>query len=353
MTLGSFFVLILAAGYFFLQSRKHGESSQLSDVPDDSIAALRMTLEQVLSTHGISWNTLNRIRDREEFWQVEVPPDLPIPSLHLEIQETVNQTDAKILFAESEPVTRRVTLQIGWEDSCYFRIQLLPLDDEERGYGRIALLIDDFGDRWDDFIESFLNLGIDLTISVIPGRDMSSKVAHEMMARGSEVILHLPMEPLNASFQDNGYIILADMDYQEIKRIIERSLENVPNAVGVNNHMGSKVTSDRELMTTILGEIRSRGLYFVDSRTIATTVAYDVAKSLGLRCGKRDVFIDAEKNREAIRKSIWDLAEKARTNGFAIGIGHCQAITLEVLREEIPKVKAQGFRFVPLSKVVR
>lgn len=353
MTVGSFFILIFVAGYYFLQSRIKDESPHLPHVPDTSIEALRIALKQVFSSHGISWNILDSAGKREEFWKVEVPTDLPIPSLHLEIQEAVGRTDAEVLFAESEPITEKVILQIGWQDSCYFRIQLLPVDHSDIEYGRIALLIDDFGDRWDDFVESFLDLGIDLTISIIPGNSMSTKVAYEMMERGCEVILHLPMEPISGSFNDNGYIILTGMDRQEIRKIIERSLDSVPNAVGVNNHMGSKVTSDREMMTMILSEIQFRDLYFVDSRTIASTVAYDLAKSLGLRSGKRDVFIDAEKDIEAIRKSIWDLAEKAKTNGFAIGIGHCQKITLEVLREEVPKVKALGFRFVPLSKVVR
>ncbi len=353
MTAGSLFLLILGIGYYLLQSRKNDAASQLSGISDASIETLKTTLEQVLLSHGITWNVLNGVNSGETLWQVKVPTDLPIPSLHLEIQEAVGLIDANILYAESEPITERITLQLGWQDSCFFRVQLLPFDDPERENGRIALLIDDFGDRWNNFVESFLNLGVDLTVSIIPGQDMSSRVASEMRVRGCEVILHLPMEPINTPFQDNGYIILADMNQQEIKEIIVRSLDSVPGVVGVNNHMGSKVTSDRELMTMILGEIGSRGLYFVDSRTIGTTVAYDVAKSLGLRCGQRNVFIDAQKTKADIRKSIWDLAEKARISGYAIGIGHCRTITLEVLQDEIPKLKELGFRFVPLSKVVR
>ncbi len=350
---GSLFLLILGTSYYLLVNRKKNASSQLSTLSDASIDTLKTTLEEVLLSHGISWNILNGVNSREEFWQVKVPADLPVPSLHLEIQEAVGLLDAKILFAESEPISEKITLQVGWQDSCLFRIQLFPLEDMDRENGRIALLIDDFGDRWDPFVESFLDLDISLTVSIIPGQNMSSKVASEMRMRGCEVILHLPMEPISASFQDNGYIILASMNQQEIINIIKRSLDSVPGVVGVNNHMGSKVTADRELMTIILSEIGARGLYFVDSRTIATTVAYDVAKSLGLRCSKRDVFIDAEKTKADIRSSIWDLAEKAKTNGYAIGIGHCQTITLEVLQEEIPKIKKLGFHFVPLSKVVR
>ncbi len=353
LIIGSLFILMLVMGYVFLQNKHHIGSAVRSEVSSSSIEELKMTLEQVFMSYGISWITQKDSKNRIVAWQVRVPVDLPIPSLHLDIQKAVSRIRAEILVAESDPLTEKVTLQIGWEDSCYFRIQLLPLDDIHRESGRIALVIDDFGDRWDPFIQSFLDLGVDITVSVIPGRKMSSEVTTKMIKGGCEVILHLPMEPFDEPFDNNGYILLADMEHQEMKKIIQRSIDSVPGAVGVNNHMGSKVTSDREAMSYILGEIRSKGLYFLDSRTIATSVAYDMAQSIGLTCGKRDVFIDTENDHDVIRNRIWELAQKAKENGFAIGIGHCQRTTLGVLQEEIPKLQEKGFRFVPLSKVVR
>ena len=100
-------------------------------------------------------------------------------------------------------------------------------------------------------------------------------------------------------------------------------------------------------------DIRNRGLYFLDSRTTSKTVAYNVARELGVPCAKRDVFIDVENSREFIRGSLWDLAERAGKRGFAVGIGHSRPLTLEVLKEEIPKIAARGYQFVHLSDVVR
>ena len=203
------------------------------------------------------------------------------------------------------------------------------------------------------FIRSFLKLGVDITVSVIPGQPQSASIAQQVSQLGAEVILHLPMEPLSASYKDDGYIILADMNQDAVIGVLNRGLEDVPGIVGVNNHMGSRVTSNRRTMTWIMQELHTRGLYFLDSRTFARSVAYQVAREMGLPTGKRDVFLDTDRSREAIKKQVWELVKKSRQNSFAIGIGHCHQETLDVLREEIPKIQEKGYRFVTLSKVIR
>ncbi len=161
------------------------------------------------------------------------------------------------------------------------------------------------------------------------------------------------MEPMDTRFKKDDYTIMTNMSSETIGKIIQRSLDDVPNAVGVNNHMGSKVTSHRQTITHVLSELKKRDLYFIDSRTINTTVAFDVARAIGMRCEERDVFIDVEEGKGTIQHSLWELARKAKENGHAIGIGHCHRMTLEVLREEIPRIQAKGYKFVFLSEVVR
>jgi len=342
-------VMVEIKNYLSKKSSVSITSSVTTNYP--SIKELQNVLQEVLTAYHLSWSSGNA--QGKETWYVTVPADLPVPSLHLAIQQKLAQIGAHILFAKSNPLSERVSLCIGWQDSCFFVVNLDQSNKVYQEQGKIALLIDDFGDRWNQFVVSFLNLGIDITISVIPGREKSSIVAHEMKQRGCEVILHLPMEPLNHSYQDNGYIILTDMSRKKIREVFQRSLNDVPGAVGVNNHMGSKATADLRVMRNLLEEIKARGLYFIDSRTTASTVAYDVARELGLRCAKRDVFIDVDPEENLIKKRLWDLARKARINGFSIGIGHCRPLTLKVLREEIPKIQAKGFKFVRLSEVVR
>lgn len=353
MAVGSFLILLMVVVRTYWTRRDDSETA-VSPIKDTSwVEELKQVLGDVLDEHGVSWGLQKHQKNRVEVWQVRVPNDLPIPSLHLAIQEGLGRVGAQVLFAKSEPISGLVSLQIGWQDSCFIEAHLSNLKDIWREEGKIALIIDDFGDRWDHSSKSFLDLGADITMSVLPGRKMSSEVARELRRRGFEVILHLPMEPFNSPYKNDGYIILANMDRQEILRVIQRSLDDVPGVVGVNNHMGSKVTSDRRSITDVLEELKAKNLYFVDSRTIAASVAGEVAQVLGLRYGERDVFFDVEREKDTIRKRLWELTQKAKVNGFSIGIGHCQRMTLEVLQEEIPKIQAKGFRFVRVSEVVR
>ena len=348
LIIGPFLIMALLGIHYFIQKESQsGETDALTfEYPNGE--EIKSVIRRVLEDHEVPWDEY-----RIDYWRVRVPADLPIPSLHLAIKEKIGHLGMRFLLAESEPVLRKVKLHIGCNDSCFLHLDLVKYGERTREQGKIAILIDDFGDRIDDFVKSFSELSVNITVSVLPGRKMSTKVAREMKRLGCEVTLHLPMEPLNSSYDKDDYIIETDMSRTKIRKIIQQSLDEIPGVVGVNNHMGSKVTSHRETITDVLIEIKMRDLYFIDSRTVASTVAYDVAKALGLRCGKRDVFLDVEEGEDSIRNRLWELTRKAKEKGFAIGIGHCQRRTLEVLRDEIPKIQAKGYQFVFLSEVVK
>ncbi len=138
----------------------------------------------------------------------------------------------------------------------------------------------------------------------------------------------------------------------QIKKIIDESIREVPHAVGISNHMGSRLTSDRQSITRVLEAIKPHNLYFIDSRTISSTVAFDAAKSLSIPCGKRDVFIDAENDASFISSQMDQLASIARSRGTAIGIGHVRKLTLDVLNKKIPELRESGFEFVLVSQII-
>jgi polysaccharide deacetylase 2 family uncharacterized protein YibQ len=349
---GIFVVLLIIGIYVYLQGR-----SGVETVPSEKInppfTDIEDALKEVFIAHDVLWELRGRDYTGKSVWYVRVPGDLPIPSIHLAIQEGISRTGAYVLSGESEPISGLVSLLIGWQDSCLFRVNLHSIKEYKRETGRIALLIDDFGDRWDDFIKSFFDFSNHITISILPGLKLSSKVAIEAGDRGCEVILHLPMEPVKSSFNNNGFFILTEMTQTQINKIILKSLDNIPNVVGVNNHMGSRVTAERRTMTFVLDVIRSKGLFFLDSKTTASSVAYRIARELGIPCGKRDVFLDIVTDQEAIRQCFDELARKAQENGFAIGIGHCHRNMLVVLREKVPELQARGFKLVRLSEVIR
>jgi uncharacterized protein len=246
-----------------------------------------------------------------------------------------------------------VTLRAGAADTCLLELVLVRPKTERTESGRIALVIDDFGDRKDGLVQAFFDLKTPVTVSIIPGRKYSSTLATEAVKKGHETMLHLTMEPIDKKVRDDGYIILTGMSRSQIQTVIDRSLKDVPGVLGVNNHMGSKATQDRAVMTPVLQTIGDRGLFFMDSYTIAASAAFPLARELGVRTARRDVFLDAVRDAGTIRAKFDELARKARKNGSAIGLGHCHQAMFDVLSEEIPRLEAKGYRFAFLSEIVQ
>ena len=349
----TFIILLILGSHFYIDREEENEDVPEIQAIQHPVDELTQLFEHIFREYGLTWKKKANAKLAMCEWHVTVPIDLPVPSLHLAIQEKIQLFDARIILAKEEPLLSRVSINIGWGDSVFCMIYLHKGEKKTRQVGKIALIVDDFGSQFNSVVESLLQFGGHITISVIPGERFSTKITQEARKRGCEVILHLPMEPLSSPFKDNGYIIVAKMPRYKIRDVIQRSLETVPGVLGVNNHMGSRVTSDRHTITDVLVELKKRDLYFLDSRTVSSSVAYDIAKELEMQCGKRDVFFDVDSDKHIISQRIEELAHKARTAGFSIGIGHCNKSTYDVLAEEIPKWQKKGFKFVTLSEVIR
>jgi len=143
------------------------------------------------------------------------------------------------------------------------------------------------------------------------------------------------------------------MKADQVERDLDSMLETVPHAAGVNNHQGSRATADAKLMGELMSALRRRGLFFVDSRTTAATVAYDAAERAGVLSASRKVFLDDTTNRDAILSQIDLAARDATRDGFAIAIGHPHPATIAALVEAAPRIEASGVRFVFVSQVVQ
>lgn len=216
---------------------------------------------------------------------------------------------------------------------------------------RVAILIDDIGYDKGVFKE-FVNLDIPLTFSILPGQRFSTDIAKEARSLNYEVMLHLPMEPRNPERNPGNGTIVARMSQDEILRQLSKDIEAVPYIAGVNNHMGSLLTEDRDAMHIILEEIHKRGLFFVDSKTSPRSVAYETARNIGVRSGRRDVFLDNKTDIEYIKGQIDKVIRIAKQNGEATAIGHPRAGTIAALREKIADFKREGIDLVPVSEVL-
>ncbi len=212
---------------------------------------------------------------------------------------------------------------------------------------RVALVIDDLG-RSVDELPPLESLGVPLTYAVLPYQEQTPQVVAELRRRGEEILLHLPMEPKNGEDPGPG-ALLRGMSDDELREKTLAALNAVSGAVGVNNHMGSGLSAEREPMKTILGVLAARGLFFLDSRTSAESVGYRVARELGVPAAERQVFLDGEPTAEAIEGQFQRLLGLARLHGSAIAIGHPHPETLAALERTVPKAKAEGYEFVPVS----
>ncbi len=217
---------------------------------------------------------------------------------------------------------------------------------------RVAIIIDDIGyDR--AMAEKFLELDLPLTLSLFPHSPFGEKILNAARARGTEIMLHLPMEPNEYPQVDPGEgALLATMSSDELTVRINAQLDALPAAKGVNNHMGSRLTANAGQMQQLFEVLRQRGLFFIDSRTTAQSAARQAAQLTGLPFAERDVFLDHEPKPEFIRQQIKKLIQNAERHGEAIGIAHPHEVTYRVLRELLPLLHKQ-VRLVPASQLAR
>jgi uncharacterized protein len=222
------------------------------------------------------------------------------------------------------------------------------------GTPQLAIIIDDLG-RDPAAADSILALPFPLTASVLPHLPFSAEVADEAYRRGNHVMLHLPMEAESNSgdAQPEAIELRVGMNADQVTSILAGMLATVPHAAGVNNHEGSRATADPALMNALMAALRERGLYFIDSRTTAATVAYDSAESAGVPAASRKVFLDDTPTREAVLAQLDLAARDARRDGSAIAIGHPRPATIAALAEGVPRLRADGIRLVFASDLVR
>jgi polysaccharide deacetylase 2 family uncharacterized protein YibQ len=263
----------------------------------------------------------------------------------------------------------------------------------------VALVIDDWGYSKSEAARTILSLPAPVTLAVLPGLPYSRYFAlkgtdlilpgdgnrprsaiaegrgssrRQRLDRGClvevslgkpnrpvpnrrrEILLHLPMEPQGYPDPDPGpKAVMVGMSEQDIGIRLDEAMAAMPMITGVNNHMGSAATSDPETMAALMKALRSRHLLFIDSLTSSASVAYAEAVKAGLPTAKNRIFLDYDnENQTTIKANLEVLVRTARSSGFALGIGHPHPATADVLAQEIPRLVAEGVRFVTVSEML-
>ncbi|MDR0876413.1 MAG: divergent polysaccharide deacetylase family protein [Treponema sp.] len=226
-----------------------------------------------------------------------------------------------------------------------------PRQDVPKRTGTVVFVIDDAGNNLRE-LEPFLRFPGPLTIAVLPGLPNSAEAARRIRSAGKEVFLHQPMEAIGGQNPGPG-AIYTGMGPAEIRSVLERNIAEIGPIAGMNNHQGSKITMDREMMETVLAFCRENRLYFLDSRTTADTAAPAAAERLGIKIGERDVFIDNIQEKASMIRYVQDGLTKAEKKGSAVMIGHTWSTELAATLEELyPDLIAQGFSLTTVSRLM-
>lgn len=214
----------------------------------------------------------------------------------------------------------------------------------------LAIVVDDMGPAV-GLTRRAIRLPAPITLSFLPYADDIDALTAEAQSHGHEIFLHLPMEPIGTP--DPGpNAILVGLDPGELQRRLAWAFDRVPRATGMNNHMGSRASSDPATMLKVLQEARRHGLSFVDSRTSPLSVGDALAAQLGLPHAARDVFLDNEPSTNAILRQLAEAERDARRRGYALAIGHPYPTTLAVLDTWLPAAQARGLRIVSAGELI-
>lgn len=198
---------------------------------------------------------------------------------------------------------------------------------------RVAIVIDDMGYRKITG-DGLLHLDLNLSFSFLPGGPNSASQAKEALKLGRDVLLHLPLEPHDPSWNLGPGGLYVSMSRERLRNTFARDLAIVPMAIGINNHMGSLFTENETAMRALLTIIRANDLFFLDSITSPKSLGYDLARSMGVKTARRDIFLDNEHDDRKITNQLMKLLTMAEEHDWAIALAHPYPSTLTVLKEQ-------------------
>jgi len=217
---------------------------------------------------------------------------------------------------------------------------------------RIAIVIDDVGMNRTQSKAVIDIKDVPMTLAFLPYAPNLSALTEPARAAGHELMIHMPMEPMDGSIDTGAIALKSNMDDAGLRDMLNKAFASFDGYVGLNNHMGSRLTQDKHAMDLVMDVLGERGLFYLDSKTISTSIAARSARESGLSHAERDVFLDHEDTLSFARSALKKLEKVALEKGHAIAIGHPKKNTVAALKEWIPTLEARGFEIVPVSDLL-
>lgn len=216
---------------------------------------------------------------------------------------------------------------------------------------KVVLIIDDMGISQKRTAD-IASLHYPLTVAFLTyGTNLQKQIENSQKA-GQEIMLHTPMEALG-KVEVAPDVLTTEMSVDEIKRNFKIMLDKFPGILGINNHMGSKLTEDLPRMNAVMEVLKERNMFFLDSKTSAKSRAEEAARAAGIAYAHRHVFLDNNNDKTYILGQLDKVEKLAKKNGYAIAIGHPKSQTYAALKEWLPKMKDKGLELIHLSKAIK
>jgi polysaccharide deacetylase 2 family uncharacterized protein YibQ len=334
-----------------------------SQEPPPDQEALDQIVIKSLTLLNIPYDSTQQYSDKKGVLHLMI--DLPLKK-YVELESLLEKEFNKVSASVQEKEE-----QLGPEKNYYLwqverkgkqRLSILFASQKEKiraelpprkARNKVAIIIDDMGYSL-KAINDICSLNKPLTISILPYTPLAKEIARIAHQNKLEVMLHLPLESVNNQGGNHiEGIILSQMGKEEILKTVEANLDQIPYVTGVNNHMGSKITANKNLMSVVLGPLKDRNLFFIDSRTTSRSKAYNVAQTLGIPSAYRHVFLDVENRKDYIKGKMIELFSLAQRRGKAVGICHPTERTLRVLRENFHLVEKYNIELVFASQLTK
>jgi hypothetical protein len=214
------------------------------------------------------------------------------------------------------------------------------------GKPKIALVIGGLGLNAKSTRQAIEQLPPEVTLSFVPYADGLQAWIDLARANGHEVLLEAPMEPADYPNNDPGPLtLLTTAKPAETVQRLDWLLSRATGYFGVTNYLGSKFVTSDAAMATFSGDLRQRGLAFIDDGSAAK-------RGGGIPRASADLVIDDQLAGDAIDKELAGLEADALQRGYALGSGFAYPITLDEVGRWATGLAARGYQLAPASAVM-
>jgi polysaccharide deacetylase 2 family uncharacterized protein YibQ len=302
------------------------------------------------------WNLLpGWVTRNEKRVTVRLPRQINSIDIIQDIIVAAEDEKCSIRSSREDFTANRSELEIEYDRELLHKFVFIQEPRLSLTEGKFAIIIDDIGYGGSEHVSRLLSSPYNFTIAILPGAPGSQKYYQEAKKYKKETLIHMPMEAIKEKVDYTDYTIFANMRDADIRERINRAIKAFPESKGMNNHMGSRVTADREIMSIILDELKKNDRFFIDSRTTDKSVAYQMAMDMGVTALENNLFIEKTRNDDAayLRDKLEVLKKVAKSKGYAVAIGHPYVNTADILLREIPKLQDQGYILVPVSELLK